>query len=114
MSGSEYDDYEPRYPHLLPSGQVEARKRLAEIECLDGERLATLDEGTFLRGWWAPHWLHPGLHPDDVGQWQNEAVVWKPLVAEAYRRFEVGEIADSQHYAAEAVHNRVWIEMRQQ
>jgi len=114
MSGSEYDDYEPRYPHLLPSAQVEARKRLAEIECLDGERLATLDDDTFLRGWWALHWLHPGLHPDDVEQWQNAAVRWKPLVAEAARRLETGEFTDSQYYAAEAVHNRVWIEMCKQ
>jgi len=112
MNGSEYDDYVPRHPHLLPADQVEAETRLAKIENLGGERLAALDGDTFLRAWWALHWLHPGLHPDDTEEWQDEAVAWKPLAAEAFRRLETGEIGDSQYYAAEAVHNRVWHEMR--
>ncbi len=114
MNGSEYDDYEPCYPHLLPSDELDAKRRLAEIESLDSEQLTALDEGTFLRGWWALHWLYPGLHPDDVEEWQNDvvdAIEWRQLAAEALRRLEHGDIVDSQYYAAEAVHNRVWHEM---
>ena len=114
MSRSEYDDYKPCYPHLLPSNQVEAKNRLAKVQSLDAEGLTTLDDSTFLLGWWALHWLHPALHPDDAEEWEDEAVAWRPLAAEAFRRLEMGEIGDSQYYAAEAVHNRVWREMHKQ
>ena len=101
----EYDDYEPQHPDLIPSDEREAWGRLG-IAIAEGVSVCSKD--VFLKGWWALHWLNPGLHPDDCEDWGDPD--WLALACEAFRRTEASELEESELYAAEAVHNRVWIE----
>ena len=106
-AASEYENYTPTHPDLIPADEVEAclRVNAAVLHCLP-----ECSRETFLRAWWALCWLNPGLHPDDYEEWEDAG--WKKLAAEAYRRFAAGEIDDSELYPAEASHNRVWKERK--
>lgn len=108
MATAEYDDYTPEFPDLIPSGEAEAESRLQALVAVDPVSGASAE--TFLEGWWALAWLNPGLHPDDMEDWDGEFALYRPIAEEAYARAERGEISDSQLYPAEASHNRIWIE----
>ncbi|MCB1064703.1 MAG: hypothetical protein KDN20_17515 [Verrucomicrobiae bacterium] len=115
MKEREYtDDYQPTYPRLIPSDEAEARQRFDRINDHDRDTLRLLDTETFLGGWWALFWLCPGLHPDDIEDWPEKFDGWRPLIDEAFRRLDAGEITDGQCYPAEAVHGRLWREMVQE
>jgi hypothetical protein len=108
MNDSEYDDYTPEHPELIPADETEANASLLPL--LDVQDLAAVDTRTFLRGWWALAWLFPCLHPDDSGEWSGDMACYRPLAHEAFRREREGLIDDGELYAAEAVHRRVWLE----
>jgi len=101
------DDPGPHRPGLIPPDRSEAERRLDRIAGLGAGELARLDAAAFLAGWWALHWLRPGLHPDDVEDWPEDAAPWRPLAEEAFRRFEAGGITDAECYPAAAVHDRL-------
>jgi hypothetical protein len=68
------------------------------------ERGATkLTNREFVRAWSSLSFLHPGLHPDSFGScgsgWPNR---FRPVVAEAWRRAERGELGDEQLYPSDA------------
>jgi hypothetical protein len=106
-SHSEYENHTPTHPDLIPADEPEARLRFDAAVLHD---LRECSKETFLRAWWALCWLNPGLHPDDFEEWQDAG--WKQFAAEAFRRFEAGEINDSELYPAEASHNRIWRERK--
>jgi len=108
-SASEYENHTPTHPELIPADEEEAHLRLDAAVL---QRLQECPKETFLRAWWALCWLNPGLHPDDCGEWEDAG--WKQFATEAFRRFEAGEIDDTELYPAEASHNRVWKERKAQ
>ena len=108
VSDSEYDDYTPQFPELIPSGEAVAQTRLNTLSGVIP--VVDADTKTFLEGWWALAWLFPGLHPDDAEDWDGEFSIYRPLADEAFARAERGEISDSQLYPTEAAHNRIWVE----
>lgn len=108
MEATEYDDYTPEHPELIPSGEPQAQNRLNAL--LAVAPVSGADQRTFLEGWWALAWLFPGLHPDDHEDWDEDLAQYGPLAEEAFARAARGEITDSQLYPSEATHNRVWIE----
>lgn len=105
---AEYQNYTPEHPALIPSSHKDAQTRLRAL--LETSDPASASDEDFLNGWWALFWLHPGLHPDDFEVWPDEYQTCVPWAAEAFRRFSVGQITDSQCYPAEASHRRIWIE----
>lgn len=107
MCDNEYSDgYQQEHPELIPTSKSDAETRLA-ASLKAG--LRNCDTQTFLRGWWAFSWLNPGFHPDDYRQWSDLSNA-QEFAEEAFRRSEAGEIDDGLLYAAEAVHNAVWLE----
>ena len=68
-----------------------------------GIRLESLSKFEFVRAWCALSYLNPGLHPDgfeepDSGWPEN----LKPHAVEAWRRAEIGELADEEMYPCDA------------
>ena len=61
--------------------------------------LERLEKPDFVRAWCSLVYLFPGLHPDEYRAPDNE---WPPTIkkfaAEAWRRFEAGELADDELY----------------
>lgn len=102
----EYDDYTPKNPDLIPSDLENASNR---VESMIAAGIEKCSKEEFLKGWWALHWLNPGLHPDDYDDWED--LVWRAMAYEAFRRAAASELEDEELYAAEATHNRVWVEM---
>ena len=90
----------PEQSDLIPENEEQARKRLTAL--MNTIPLTAADWETFLRGWWALFWLHPGLHPDDWEGWESEFESYRPLAAEAFRRAAGGELTDDELYPAEA------------
>jgi hypothetical protein len=70
--------------------------------------LRTLTKKEFVRGWCSLAFLYPGLHPDGFGSrgsgWPKH---FKPLAAEAWRRFEIGELTDNELYCYQASKARI-------
>ncbi len=88
--------------NLIPTNPIEAGERLARLSgptC----RVSEVPNDEFLRGWNALFYLHPGLHPDGFDDpesgWPEELLF---IAGEAWRRFDVGEIGDSDIYCADA------------
>ena len=106
-SNTEYENYTPTHPDLIPADEADASLR---IDAAVLHALQECSKEMFLRGWWALCWLNPGLHPDDYEEWVDAG--WKRFAAEAFRRFEAGEIDDTELYTAEASHNRIWKERK--
>jgi DNA (cytosine-5)-methyltransferase 1 len=116
----------------LPHHQGEAVQwLLVLVRATDGDTLRNVSAAGFKRGWYAMGFLYPGLHPDgalDHGDEvshvaqdfpeirQNEPrllapfyaqsgwpVILAPVAAEAWRRYEDGELEDAEFYCSEAV-----------
>ena len=107
MPDTEYDDYTPEHPELIPGNRAQAESWVAAAVAVG---IRHCDTPTFLKAWWAFAWLNPGFHPDDYRQW-DELHHAQELTIEAFRRNKSGEIRDDELYAAEATHNAVWLEL---
>ena len=103
-------EYTPEHPELIPENEQDAHKRLEALAAVSD--LTAADKVTFLRGWWALFWLHSGLHPDGWEEWRPEFHSHWPLVVEAFRRREAGQLADDELYPADATHDRLSREQR--
>lgn len=101
------DNDEPLQPDLLPTDHAEAMQRFEAVRTLDPAALADLEKRDLLLAWWSFCWLEAALHPDDAELWPEEVADALPLAAEAFRRYEAGEIEDGEYYPAEAVHHRI-------
>ena len=78
-------------------------RRFEAVRTLDPAAMANLEKQDLLLAWWSFCWLEAALHPDDVEVWPEEL----PHAAEAFRRYEKGEIEDGEYYPAEAVRHRI-------
>ena len=70
--------------------------------------LPSLTKKEFVRGWCSLSFLYPGLHPDGFASggsgWPKH---FKPFAAEAWRRFEAGELTDNELYCYQAAKARI-------
>jgi len=103
---TEPDNHELQHPDLIPKDHAEAMGRF-EARTLEPAALAGLEKQDLLLAWWSFFWLEAALHPDDVEIWPEEVADALPLAAEAFRRYEAGEIKDGEYYPAEAVRHRI-------
>jgi DNA (cytosine-5)-methyltransferase 1 len=117
----------------LPSDQMEAVEwLLGIIRSVDAKTLRQLPANDFKRGWYSVGFLYPGLHPDSALEHGTELcndeseefpeiskvdprllapyyvdsgwpVLLAPVAAEAWRRYEAGELKDDEFYCSEAV-----------
>ena len=94
-------------PELIPEDHADAMRRFEAVRTLDSAALAGLEKRGLLLAWWSFFWLEAALHPDDVEVWPEEVADVIPLAAEAFRRYEAGEIEDGEYYPAEAVRHRI-------
>jgi len=101
------DNEEPRHPELIPEDYADAMRRFEAVRTLDPAALAGLEKQNLLIAWWSFCWVEAALHPDDVNVWTEEVADALPLAAEAFRRYEAGEIEDGEYYPAEAVRHRI-------
>lgn len=76
--------------------------------------LSSLNQKEFVRGWCSLSFLYPGLHPDGFASrgsgWPKH---FKPFAAEAWRRFEVGELTDNELYCYQASKARIGMECKE-
>ncbi len=110
----------------LPKSRAEGIKKLeAFVESLYLRPVTMLSRDEFLVAWWAVGYLHPSLHPDAAFEngrelslgpkrgvsfviepiyvrsgWPVELI---PLVLEARRRYDMGEIKENEYYCSFAV-----------
>ena len=101
------DNDEPMQPDLLPTDHAEATQRFEAVRTLDPAAMAELGKQDLLLAWWSFCWLEAALHPDDTAVRPEEVAEALPLAAEAFRRYEAGEIEDGEYYPAEAVRHRI-------
>jgi hypothetical protein len=70
--------------------------------------LEQLSKPIFLRAWCSVIYLFPGLHPNEFREPDNE---WprtlKVFVAEAWRRFEAGELTENELYCYQPAITRI-------
>lgn len=70
--------------------------------------LQAVTKKEFVRGWCSLSFLYPGLHPDGFASrgsgWPKH---FKPVAAEAWRRFESGELTDNELYCYQAAKARI-------
>jgi len=64
-------------------------------------KLETLSKQEFMKAYCSVAFLYPGFHPDDWEDWEGPAEI-KPLLAEAWRRAEAGELTDNELYPYQA------------
>ena len=107
MSESEDRRHSEGSPELIPKDHAEAMRRFEAVLTLEPAALAGLEKQDLLLAWWSFCWLEAALHPDDVEIWPEEVAEALPLAAEAFRRYEAGEIEDGEYYPAEAVRHRI-------
>ena len=68
-----------------------------------GEPLEQLAKPDFIRAWCSLAYLFPGLHPDGFEDaYSGWPRVLKHFAAEAWRRAEIGELADEELYPCDA------------
>jgi hypothetical protein len=101
------DNDEPLHPDLIPKDHAEAMRRFETVLTLNSAALAGLEKRDLLLAWWSFCWLEAALHPDDAEVWPEKVADALPLAAEAFRRYEAGEIEDGEYYPAEAVRHRI-------
>lgn len=101
------DNNEPLHTDLIPEDHAEAMRRFDAVRALTTAALAGLERQELLLAWWSFFWINAALHPDDAEVWPDEVSDALPLAAEALRRYEAGEIGDSEYYPAETVRHRI-------
>jgi hypothetical protein len=82
----------------IPPSEKTAKKHLDRA--LAG-KLEGLPKRDFMRAYCSVAYLFPGFHPDDWEDWTGPAEI-KPLLAEAWRRAEAGELMDNELYPYQA------------
>ena len=91
--------------NYIPPSLREAEKHLSFAR---KRVLQTLTKEEFVRSWCSLSFLYPGLHPDGFASRGSE---WprhlKPFAAEAWRRFEAGELTDNEFYCYQACKARI-------
>lgn len=88
-------------PESLLSAEDEMRV------ALEGS-LDRLPKTDFLRAWCSAIYLFPGLHPNGIFEPDNNwPETLKSIVAEAWRRFECGELTDNELYCYQAALIRI-------
>ena len=87
-----YPIHNARY---IPTSEEDAQQ--AYDEFLDHTDLKSLDKATFLRGWFALHFLSIAPHPDNTSEWDD---LIKPFLDEAWRRRQAAEIKDGEFYCS--------------
>jgi len=116
---------------LIPASSEEAVKwLLVLVRASDGKTLQQVSPDKFKRGWYSIGFLYPGLHPDNalahgtavsnniadctvmreieprlLVPFYTESgwpVVLAPVVEEAWRRYEAGDLKDEEFYCSEA------------
>ena len=90
----------------IPSSLRAAGRQLRRAE--DTSSLEKLTKRDFLRAWCSILYLFPGLHPDTFFDPNND---WpkklKGLAAEAWRRFQAGELTNNEFYCYQAATTRI-------
>jgi len=87
-----YPIHNARY---IPTSEEDAQQAYQNL--LDHADLQSLDNSTFLSGWFALHFLGIAPHPDNTDEWDD---LIRPLLDEAWRRRQADEIADNQFYCS--------------
>jgi hypothetical protein len=89
----------------IPSSLRAAGRQLRRAEDCS---LQLLPKREFLRAWCSILYLFPGLHPDTCfdpdGHWPKKL---RSFAAEAWRRFESGELSDNEFYCYQAATTRI-------
>ena len=95
----------------IPSSLRAAGRQLRRVEDCSLHQLAKRD---FLRAWCSILYLFPGLHPDTCfdpdGHWPKRL---RSFAAEAWRRFDAGELSDNEFYCYQAATTRIQRECAQ-
>ena len=74
-----------------------------EIRLALSEPLEKLPKPNFVRAWCSVAYLFPGLHPDSFDDADSGCPrTLKRLAAEAWRRAEIGELADEELYPSDS------------
>ncbi len=68
--------------------------------------LESLPKHDFMKAYCSVAYLYPGFHPDEWQDWTGPAEI-KPLLAEAWRRAEAGELTDNELYPYRASKARI-------
>jgi hypothetical protein len=93
------------HARYIPSSTEEAEQAYDEL--LNHTDLQSLDNPTFLRGWFALHFLCIGPHPDNASEWDD---LIRPFLDEAWRRRQSNEIEDGQYYCSDSQHQGLRLE----
>src|SRR5688572_11058552 len=73
--------------------------------------LSSLSKLEFIRAWCSLAYLYPGLHPDGyASQGSGWPRAFRPLAAEAWDRFQSGELTDNELYCYQASKARIVME----
>jgi hypothetical protein len=106
----------PRLPPLVSRGMdayiyIPSSLRAAGRQLRRAEDISSLDQlrkREFLRAWCSILYLFPGLHPDTYfdpnNRWPKKL---KSFAAEAWRRFQTGELTDNEFYCYQAATTRI-------
>ena len=79
-----------------------------EVRLALGGTLNQLEKDTFLRAWCSVIYLFPGLHPNELREPHNDwPQTLRNFVAEAWRRFEAGELTENELYCYQAAITRI-------
>lgn len=98
--------YKCSYEHMLhlidhppvPESKLEAATCLRRV-LRKRNSLPGVGHGEFLKAWSSIAYLMPGLHPDESGHEDGGwPVGWRCLADEAFRRSDIGELADGELY----------------
>lgn len=81
-----------------PKSSEEAHARLHRI-LNTNQTLQKMSYEDFILGWVAMAYIAPGLNPDEAGdEHTGWPLGWRPVAAEAFRRFELKELTKEELY----------------
>jgi hypothetical protein len=87
------------HARYIPSSLEDAQQAYDEL--LNHTDLKSLDNPTFLRGWFALHFLCIGPHPDNASDWDD---MIRPILDEAWRRYKIYQMREDQFYCSDSQH----------
>ena len=90
---------------FIPSSEEDAQQAYQKL--LDHTNLQSLGKATFLRGWFALHFLSIAPHPDNASEWDE---LIRPFLDEAWRRRQADEIEDGEFYCSCSQHQGLRLE----
>jgi hypothetical protein len=99
-------------PYIYIPGSLRAAGR--QLRRAEERSLEQLAKREFLRAWCSILYLFPGLHPDTFydhnSHWPKKL---KSFAAEAWRRFQNGELSDNEFYCYQPATTRIQRECAQ-